>query len=211
MLDLVGPCSDGRHHSLWPTLVLALAIAHRSVARRLILTMHCEPEEQVMTEFKKPEMRSLIIDARALDGILVDADAGTMRGMKRAQAGFHRVLQEITDNQRNVGPEVGVLQSQVDELNQLTEQIALVDNYLPAAQKLVEMMLETQALLDHRRHEIISAVAKVVDAQSAALKKDELRAHYQHTRSYRSAIAKKGVKTRQKNAAAVTPQSDPAE
>lgn len=160
-----------------------------------------------MTErLKRPEMRTLIIDARALAGILVDAEPGTMRGLKRAQAGFDRVLKEITDNQANVGPEVGVLQSQVDELNQLTEKIALIDVYLPAAQKLVEMMLETQAIYDHRRHEIISAVAKVVDTQSVALKRDEYRAHYAETRDYRSAIAKKGVKTRQKNAAAATAQ-----
>lgn len=163
-----------------------------------------------MTEPKRPEVRSLIFDATPLKDILVDADAGTMRGLKRAQAGFDRVLQEITDNQKNVGPMVGVLQSQVDELNELTEKIALVDVYLPAAQKLVEMMLETQAVLDHRRHEIISAVAKVVDTQSAALKNEQLRAHYQQTREYRSAIAKKAVKTRKKNAAAAS-QTERAE
>lgn len=158
-----------------------------------------------MTEkTKRPEVRALTIDARALAGILLDAEPGSTQGMRRARPGFNRVLQEITDNQANVGPTIGILQSQIDELSQLTEQMAAIDVYLPAAQKLVEMMVETQTILDHRRHEIISAVAKIVDTQSTALKRPEIRAHYAETRAYRSAIAEKGVKTRKKNAAAQT-------
>lgn len=174
--------------------------------------MTCKPEEQIMTErTKRPENRALTIDARALAGILVDAEPGSTQGMRRARPGFARVLKEITDNQANVGPTIGIVQGQIDELNQLTEKMALIDVYLPAAQKLVEMMVETQTILDHRRHEIISAVAKIVDTQAAAMKNAEIRAHYAETRAYRSAIAKKGVKTRQKKAAAVTPQAEAAE
>lgn len=162
-------------------------------------------------ELMKPEKGALIIDARPLEHVLVDAKPGATRGMQRAKAGFSDAVKEVIDNQAKLGSKIGILESQVDELKELNEQMALIDGYMPAVKKLLEMMVESQTIIDNRRHEIIRVVAKTVDAQAAAMKDDTLLAKYEDTRKYRSAIAFKAAKTRKKNAAAVTPQAETAE
>lgn len=163
---------------------------------------------------KEPDLRALVIDARPLAGILIDVEPGSTQGLRRARPGIERVLKEIIDNQADIGPTIGILQSQVDELKDLTAKMALIDTYLPTVEKLGEMMRETKAIFDNRRHEIISAVAKQVDTQAHAQKNPQIRALYAATREYRSEPAKKSVKTRQQKAAAAaaaTTQTDTSE
>lgn len=152
-------------------------------------------------EVTKPELDSLLIDARPLDGVLVDVKAGATRGMSREQPGFSAAIKEIFDNHAKIGKHIGILDSQIDELRTLNENLALIDGYLPAVKKLLEVMEESQTVIDNRRHEIIRVVAKTVDAQAIAMKDDSLVAKYERTLDYRSAIANKAAKTRKKNAA----------
>jgi hypothetical protein len=58
------------------------------------------------------------------------------------------------------------------------------------------MLTETRYVLDDKRQRIILDAAQAVDRR--AKKSDDLFARYQKTREYRSAIAKKGLKTREK-------------
>jgi len=159
---------------------------------------------------KRPPLGALLIDARSLDGILVDVKPGSTRGMQRAQPGFDEVLQEIFDNQPTYGAKIGILQSHIDELKQLNEKIERVNQFLPAIRKLGEMMVETLTVLDNRRHEIVRLVARNVDAYADAEKDDTVLAKYAQTRRYRSAIATKAAKTRKKKAAAAA-QTDTTE
>ena len=55
-------------------------------------------------------------------------------------------------------------------------------------------------MLDDKRQRIVLDAAQAVDRR--AKKNDVLLARYQMTREYRSAVAKKALKTREKNAAA---------
>lgn len=155
-------------------------------------------------EVKRPERGSLVVDATPLGDFLIDAAPGILSGIRRARDGFDAVVDEILTNQKNHGAQAGILQSEVDELRLLTKQIALIGQYLPAAQKLVEMMLETEALLDNRCQEIVRNAAKAVDTRVTITKDNSLFARYELTRKYRSAPAKKAVKTRQKKAAQQT-------
>lgn len=174
--------------------------------------MHCKDAEDLVTDqLTKPEKGALIIDASPLEHILVDAKPGATRGMQRAKPGFDDAVKEVVDNQAKYGRKIGVLESQVDELKQLNERMALIGGYIPAVKKLLEMMVESQTILDNRRHEIIRVVAKTVEAQAAAMKDDVLLAKYEDTRKYRSATAYKAAKTRQKKAAAVIPQAETTE
>lgn len=167
--------------------------------------MNCQGVEDFMSDQpKKPEPGTLLIDARPLEGILVDYQTGKTRGVTRAQAGFDEAVLEIVANQPQIGVKIGILQSQIDELEQLNQRIALVTSYLPAVKKLAEMLSETQSLLDDRRHDIIRVVAKTVEAQAVAMKDDSLLGKYENMRKYRSAIAIKAAKTRKKNAAATS-------
>jgi len=160
---------------------------------------------------KKPEPGALLIDARPLEDILLDFESGTTRGVTRAQPGFEEAVQEIVTNQPKIGVNIGILQSQVDELLALNEKIALIASYIPAVKKLLEMLTETQSLLDNRRHEIIRVIVKTVEAQAVAMKDESLLGKYERTRKYRSAPALKAVKTRKKKAAAKSTQADAAE
>lgn len=152
-------------------------------------------------EVKRPERGSLVVDATPLGDFLIDAAPGILSGISRARDGFDAVVDEILTNQKTHGKEAGILQSEVDELCLLTERIALIGQFLPAAQKLVEMMLETEALLDNRCQEIARNVAKTVDTRVAITKDSSLFARYELTRKYRSEPAKRGAKTRRKRAA----------
>lgn len=153
-------------------------------------------------EIKRPERGDLLIDARPMGDFLLDAPPGTLIGIRRAQDGFDDVVDEIVTHQPTFGEQAGILQSEVDELCLLKGRIALISQFRPALEKLLEMMNETEAVLDNRCQEIVRNVAKTVDARVATTKDDSLFAHYELTRKYRSAPAKKAVKTRRKKAAA---------
>lgn len=150
-------------------------------------------------EVKRPDQASLVIDARPLSDFLIDAAPGQLVGIRRAQPGFDAVVREIYENQATYGEKAGILPSEIDELRLLTDRLALLRQHLPKAQKLVEMMLETEALLDNRCQEIVRNIAKSVDVRATALKDEVLYAKYELTRKYRSAAAQKAVKTRKKN------------
>ena len=67
-------------------------------------------------------------------------------------------------------------------------------------EKFLEVMQETRAVLEDKRQRIIYNVASSVDRREKET--PGLQAKYEKTRAYRSAIAKKAVKTRLKNAEA---------
>jgi len=150
---------------------------------------------------KRPEPGALLIDARPLEDILVDFESGTTRGVTRAKPGFEEAVQEIVANQPKIGVRIGILQSQVDELQELNKKVDLIATYIPAVKKLYELLTETQSYLDNRRHEIIRVIAKTVEAQAEGMKDESLLGKYEQTRRYRSATALKAARTRKKKAA----------
>ena len=146
-----------------------------------------------------PRSGELIIDARELESFLVDLPEGATHGMRREQEGLADVVQEITANQDKWGAKGGVTADEVGGIVTATAQIAQIRAYRPAVAKLLEMMDETEALLDDKRHTLIRIVAESVDAKSKTAG-PELLAKYELTRAYRSAAANKAVRTRKKNA-----------
>jgi hypothetical protein len=146
-----------------------------------------------------PRSGELLIDARELESFLVDLPEGETQGMRREQEGMADVVQEITANQEKWGSKGGVTADEVAGIVTTTAQIAQIRAYRPAVAKLLEMMDETEALLDDKRHTLIRTVAESVDAK-AKMVGPELLAKYETTRAYRSAAANKAVKTRKKRA-----------
>lgn len=159
-------------------------------------------------DVKRPERESLVIDLRVLADFLIDAAPRQLVGIKRAQPGYEEVLREIYENQATYGEMAGILPSEVEELRLLNARIALIRQHVPPLRKLLEMMLETEAILDNRCQEIVRNIAKNIDARSATLKNEVLLAKYELTRKYRSAVATKAAKTRKKKLAVQTPSED---
>lgn len=147
-----------------------------------------------------PEDR-LVIDARELAPFLRDLEAKATRGMHRAREGFHLVLKEIFDLQAKIGGPAGILSRDVEELRLLTKQIELIRKHMPRVRKLLELMVETELVLDNRRQQIVRTIARTIDNAAYLTKDGTLLGAYATTRSYRSAPGKKAVKTRQRRAA----------
>lgn len=147
-----------------------------------------------------PEDR-LVIDARELSPFLQDLPPNATRGMHRAREGFDGVLLEIFDLQEKIGGPAGVLSRDVEELRLLTERLELIRKHMPGVRKLLELMVETELVLDNRRQQIVRMIARTIDNAAYLSKDDTLLGGYENTRRYRSAPGKKAVKTRQRRAA----------
>jgi hypothetical protein len=167
-------------------------------------------KEVVMANDPRPRhIARLAVDATGLVDILVDLPQGARQRLRGDQPGVELVLGEIVSNQPDYGERAGVTAANFEEMLRLSEHIARIDELLPDAHKLVELLDESRALLVDRRHRLISAVASAVDMYAKARQDDELLARYEKTRAYRSAIAKKAWRTRRRKqqAAAVAAEN----
>lgn len=158
---------------------------------------------------KKPLIGALAIDATPVASFAVDLEAGAMQGMRTEQPGFPDVLKEIFSNQAAMGDLAGVTASDLAELQKTNEQIDQLDVYLPPAEKLAEVLVETRAKLDDKRQRLVSAIAQAVESRAKSSGNQDLLAKYEKTRAYRSAVGLKAARTRRKNAAG-DPTGDPA-
>lgn len=157
------------------------------------------------------EVGSLVIDASALQGMLIDLPEGATQGMRREQDGYDDVHEEIVGHQKEWGEKAGVTQAEVSQIVDLTEKVNKIRSYRPAVAKLLEIIDETLASLEDQRHTVIRTIANTVDAKVTNLKgneKEELLAKYEKTRQYRSANANKGAKTRRSNASSAAASKD---
>lgn len=146
-----------------------------------------------------PGNGDLLIDARSLGSFLIDLPENGTLGMRREQEGIKEVIAEITGNQEKWGPTAGVTVAEVTGIVTSTAQIAQIRLYRPAVAKLLEMLDETEAMLEDKRDTLIRTVAGSVDAKAMA-NGDEATAKYEKTRAYRSASGDKAAKARKKNA-----------
>lgn len=159
-----------------------------------------------MSHHPKVPEGSLVVDIRALAGIVVDLPHGALQGMRTEQKGYEDVVTEILSNQRALGEKSGVQQSHIDRLLELNRQIEQIDQYLPAVKKLYELVTETRASVDDERQRLVRAIAELVEAHVKAIRDSALLAKYEKTRNYRSAAGFKAAKTRRSNVAAAEAQ-----
>lgn len=147
---------------------------------------------------KVPLIGELSVDATDIPG-LVDLPEGGRVGMRSEQPGYDVAEAEILANQEKFGERAGVTNLTAQEIQGTTETIKLIKTKLHAARKLVEILEESIAFHDDRRQRLVHSVAKSVEMHAVARNDDEILAKYEHTRTYRSAIARKAVRTRLRN------------
>ena len=159
---------------------------------------------------KNPVAGDLQIDCTPIASLLTDLPPGAMTGMRREREGLDTVLTEVASQQKANGARAGILDSDVQSLRSLTDQIAQIRKYKEPARKLLELIIESEAALDHQRHQQISNIATSVDQRSKMVGNEDLRSLYRATREYRSATGKKAARTRQKSKPAdPTPPAEP--
>ncbi|MDC3980740.1 hypothetical protein [Polyangium jinanense] len=145
---------------------------------------------------------TLVHDCTAFAHFLVDLPPRARVGMCSEQEGFAEVVTEILTNQALLGDKAGITKSDIEAFQESNERVAMLDARLPAIKKLVEMMEETRALEDDKRQRQVNAFADSIERRAKTTGDKTLLAKYEKTRTYRSAVAKKGVKTRTKSAKA---------
>lgn len=149
------------------------------------------------------DIGSLRVDCTVMAPFLVDLPRGARARMVVSRPGLDLVSAEIMANQATYGERAGVTQWDADHLVETNRRIAQIDEFLPAATKLVELLVETRAYLDAQRHRQVVAIANSVDSRAKLHGSDDLQARYERTREYRSEVGVKAWKTRRKNAAEV--------
>ena len=147
---------------------------------------------------KNPVIGQFVFDGAEFADYAVDLPPGACQGMLPTREGFEEVCNELIANHPVWGAKAGIADQEIADLTAANERIARIDVFLPALAKAVEMLTETRYMLDDRRQRIAMDAAQSVDRRAGKL--PELMAKYEQTREYRSAIAKKGLKTKEKNA-----------
>ncbi|NUQ76794.1 MAG: hypothetical protein HUU21_24930 [Polyangiaceae bacterium] len=150
---------------------------------------------------KNPVVGDFVFDGSEFAAYTQDLPHGACQGMLTAREGYLDAAGELIVNQPAFGAKAGIHDQEITELATCNERIARIDAFLPALLKAVEVLTETRYLLDDRRQRIVLDAAKSVDRR--ALKNPDLLAKYEKVRAYRSAAAKKAVKSREKNAAEI--------
>ena len=157
---------------------------------------------------KRPDVGDMSIDATEVGPVVVDLPPGGMLGLRSSQPGFAEALAELLSNQPVFGVQAGTRDEDIAEVQSILVYREKIAFLLPAASKLVELLTETDAVLDDRLQRHVHNVAHVVERRAKMQRNDELLARYAKTRAYRSAIGNKAARTRQRNLDAVTPPSE---
>jgi hypothetical protein len=133
--------------------------------------------------------------------------------MRSEQEGCDRAEAEVDGNQATYGERAGITQHTYQELRKSKESIEKIRQKLHAVRKFKEILDESLAFHDDRRQRLLHSIADSVERQAKALGDHELLAKYEQTRAYRSSIARKAVRTRQRNQQEVNeqPVAKPAE
>lgn len=157
---------------------------------------------------KKPDVGDMRIDASHVGGIVVDLPPGGRIGLRKSQRYFPETVAEIFSNQPLLGVAAGIRDEEPVAIQTGIQQIADIDALLPAAEKLVELLQETRAVIDDRLQKQVFTIAETVERRAKMLGDDELRARYARTLEYRSAIGNKAARTRQRNLAGQAPDEN---
>lgn len=157
---------------------------------------------------KRPDIGDMSIDASEVAPFVVDLPPGGMLGLRSAQPGFAEALAELLSNQPSLGVYAGVRDEDITDIQSTVAKREKIRSLLPAASKLVELLTETDAVLDDRLQRMVHSIADNVEKRAKMLRNDELLARYAKTRAYRSAIGNKAARTRQRNLDAVTPPDE---
>lgn len=150
-----------------------------------------------------PGLNDLVIDASALD-FLEDLPEGSLRGFLSEGDGLVEVLQQILDNQPELGGSARISGEDINRLQEVSKKIAQIDLFLPTVLKLAERLRETRAKLTDQREREVRGIWRLVTEHDKRSGGRSFIARYDKVHSYVTASARKGLQTRRKNAALPT-------
>jgi predicted nuclease of restriction endonuclease-like RecB superfamily len=152
-------------------------------------------------ESKRPDIGVLFLDLRSMEEFLKDTPHGSRQTLRFTYEGFDEAAHEVVSNQSILGEQAGILPRDVEALMLAQERIKLIDEQLPAARKIVELLEDTRSVLDDQAQRLVNAMAQMVEARAKVDEDTELLARYDKLRAYRSSLGYKAAKTRRRNEA----------
>ncbi|MFT3767954.1 MAG: hypothetical protein QM820_21090 [Minicystis sp.] len=143
------------------------------------------------------------IDLKPFKGILVDLAPGATKGMRTEQEGWGDARSEIFNNQAKYGTRAGITASDFGRFVALDEQYNQILAQFPGVKKAAEVLRESLCHVDNQRHKLATMFADAAESHADAEGGNPtLITAYEKTIAYRSIVADKAVKTKQKNAEA---------
>ena len=152
------------------------------------------------------------IDLAPYQAYLVDLPPGATRGMRTEQEGWDSARSEVMANQAKLGDRAGITTTDYNRFVDFDQQHGQILAQLPRVSKAVEVVEESLSHVDNQRHKLVTQFANAAESHAAAEGGNAtLTTAYEKTIAYRSIIADKAVKTRQKNEEAKKGPGAPAD
>jgi hypothetical protein len=152
-------------------------------------------------ETNHSNLSSLTLDLTALSAFLVDLPPGGLKGLQSEKDDYAKASSELNGINPALRTRLGIA-ADIEAIQLSDEHIKQIDERLPLALKMVEVLRETRAKEIDRRERKISTLCDKVQTHVKDTKEETTLAAFTETTKYRSQLADKAAKTRQKNAEA---------
>ncbi|MDI1444159.1 hypothetical protein [Polyangium sp. 6x1] len=140
-----------------------------------------------------------IVDASALKEKLVDVKHGELPKLKRSKPGCATVLADLAAAMPVHGDEARIHPDFYAEIVDATQLLQAIRAQRPEADKLAEVLRESEAFYEDKLEGMLSRLGKMVADTAKDEKKPGLLATFESTLQYRAQYADKSVATRRKN------------
>lgn len=141
-------------------------------------------------------------DMTHLNGKLVDLPKGALSLLRAEREGIAEVSAELSKLAPSVISAAGVPQDAMQDFAARTALLTEIRAQRAVIDKMAEVLRETEAKVEHDRENDISMIAESVKTIARLRGNPSLLAAYEKTLQYSSQTARKGAKTRKKNAEA---------
>jgi len=150
-----------------------------------------------MADKIQPFEGPFVLDYQNLSGVLVDAADGALQGRRREKEDWEKAKLELTSRLPIYAAALRVAPDLGDQIAALNDRIAEVRALKVQAEKLVEVLGETEVVLEDDREGLVGLV--VESARKAKRNDPGLMVAFQETIRYHGQIGRRSAKTRWKN------------
>ncbi|MDC0749304.1 hypothetical protein [Polyangium mundeleinium] len=140
-----------------------------------------------------------IVDAMPFKNKLVDVKQGELARLKRSKPGCAGVLADLAAAMPEHGNAARIHPDCYDEIVETAQTLEQIRAQRPEADKLAEVLRESEAYYEDKLEGLISRLAKTVLDTAKDENKPALLATFESAIQYRTQYADKGVATRRKN------------
>lgn len=144
----------------------------------------------------QPFTGPLTVDLQHLDGIVVDAAEGAMRGARREKEGVDKTLKELDGSIPKHSSAIGLAPDVLTRIQTATERLASVRAARIIVGKLVEVLEETQICLEDEREGDIGLVVGAV--RRTGTREPGVLVHFEETIRYHGQIGVRAAKARRR-------------